>query len=229
MVKLDSKFYRRISKIGLKNRWKKEHAKVKINPRLSKEKIAINAYLCGDGWIKIRKEKNRKNAIHYEIRIFQKNLELAKRIVRLFKKEFNITPTIKEGKGCFYVQIKNKPVCLNLISLGNYGGLEWNIPKNLNKEFLIEWIKCFFDCEAYVNHVSRTIQVKSINHDGLVNIQKALEVLGINSRVYGPYKQKSKKHNDYSMLTILKNEVIKYKNLINFYHPDRRKKLNNIV
>ena len=44
MVKIDKAFYKRISKIGLKNRWDKEHSKVLIKENLTKEKRGIHAY-----------------------------------------------------------------------------------------------------------------------------------------------------------------------------------------
>jgi hypothetical protein len=66
---------------------------------------------------------------------------------------------------------------LHLLSLGDYSGLNWTIPENLTREQIKEWIKCFFDCEAYVNHYSKSIQVKSINYRGLKKIQKAYKFL----------------------------------------------------
>ena len=226
MVK-DSDFYRRISKIGLKKRWNKEHSKVRINNKLSKEKIAINAYLCGDGYIKVRKDRN--SVIHHEIGIFPDDLDLAKRIVRLFQKEFKIKPKIRKDGGCFRIRVANKPACLHLLSLGKYKSKNWSIPKDLDKSLLKEWIKCFFDCEAYVNTSSKIIQVKSINHKGLKSIKEMLKVLGIDSRLYGPYKPKLERHSSYSMINIPQEELTKYKKLIKFYHKEKVKKLNSIL
>ena len=225
MVK-DKNFYKRISKIGLKNRWKKQHEKVKINKILTKEKMAINAYLCGDGWISARKDKNK--AIHYEIRFFIDDFYLAKRIVGLFKKEFNLSPKIIFKRGCYHVQIKNKPACLNLLNLGNYRCKTWNIPKIKNNLLLIEWIKCFFDCESNVDVKRKLIQVKSTHNDGLKDICSRLKTLSINSKVYGPYQPKNKKHSAYSILLINGKDLLTYKNLINFYHPIKKKKLDSI-
>ena len=223
MIK-DKEFYKRIGQIGLKRRWEKEHSKVRINPRLSKEKIAINAYLCGDGYIAARKSKN--NIVHHEIQIILDNFQLCEYVVNLFIKEFNIKPRIEKRKDdCLSVRIDSKPMCIHLLSLGKYKSLKWAIPKNLNKEQIIEWIKCFFDCEAYVNLKKKIIQVKSINHQGLNSIKNNLAILGIESKVYGPYYPKNKKHSSYSMLNITKLDVLKYKRLINFHHPDKRNKL----
>jgi len=227
-MKRDAEFYKNISKIGLKKRWEKEHSTVRLNKTLSKEKTAINAYLCGDGWIAIREDKNKD--MHYEIRIFLDNEALAKRVASLFKKEFNIYPHISYRKGCFNVQIKNKPACLNLYSFGQYGHYKWAIPKDLPSDYLKEWIKCFFDCEAYVDLKHKYIQVKSVNYSGLESIKGNLVSLGILSKLYGPYTPKNKKHGPYGMLFVRGKENINaYKKLINFHHPDKRDKLGKIT
>ena len=227
--------YFKLSQIGLEKRWQREHSLVRINNKESKEKMAINAYLCGDGNISVRKDKN--NETHYEIRFFLDKMDLAQRIVELFKKEFHVTPkirimksTIKDGKGYFKIEIKNKPACLHLLSLGKYGGLNWTIPKVSSTNLLKEWIRCFFDCEAHVNTYNKQIQVKSVNQYGLKDIQIHLTNLGIVSKVYGPYKQKKSIHNDYFLLTIYGNSNLRrYKRLINFNHPNKKIDLAKII
>lgn len=227
MVK-DSHFYKRISKIGLKKRWDIEHSKVRIIKKISKEKIAINAYLCGDGWISIRIDKYQNK--HYEIKIFLDDLSLAKYVVSLFEKEFNISPKIVFHQGCFNIQIKNKPACLNLLSLGEYSTNNWKIPKNLSKSYIMEWIRCFFDCEAHVNVNKKLIQVKSVNFNGLSEINERLNLLGINSVLYGPYQPKNRNHKRYGMIFITGKENLRlYQRLINFYHPKKKEGLNQIV
>ena len=225
MVKLSREFYRRISKIGLKNRWEKEHAKVNLNKKLTKEKVAIHSYLCGDGWIAIRKSKK---AIHYEIRVAPDDAVLAEFIVDLFKKEFNIEPKIEIKKNYFCVRIKNKPACLSLLSLGPCGTYEWKIPKNLSKNLLVEWIKCFFDCESSVDVKNKKISLKSVNFQGLLDIQDKLRLFNIDSRVYGPYKQKNEKHTDYGILLITGKNIRRYQRLINFHHSGKSKKLEQL-
>jgi len=214
------------------SRWEKIHSKVRIKNNLSKEKIAINAYLCGDGNIKIRKK-----GFYYEIRFYMDDLSVSKRIVDLFKKEFEITPKIRKmkskvpnGRGYYKIEICNRPACENLLEIGKYGSLDWEIPQKLNKELKKEWVKCFFDCEAHVNLHRKQIQVKSINSEGLSNVKSILEDFGISSKIYGPYKQKKEQHNDYSLLTILRKEGIrKYAKLIGFYHSHKTKSLKRII
>lgn len=213
-------------------RWKKVHSKIRLKNKFSKEKTAINSYLCGDGSISAR-EKHRC----YDIKFYLDDLNLAKRVVSLFQKEFNISPkirpiksTIHGGIGYYKVEISNKPVCLHLLKMGSYGSLNWRIPRELNNMFKKEWIKCFFDCEAHVNIKKRQIQVKSINGQGLADLKTMIEELGIFPRLYGPYKQKGANHNPYSLLTIMnKKNVIEYYKKIGFYHSKKSKSLHDLV
>lgn len=225
------RFYKRFSRLGLEARWKREHSKVRISKGISKEKISINAYLCGDGWIKVRRENRKENAIHYEIKIALDSLNLSKKVVSLFLKEYKIKPIIRHREGYYEIEIKNKPACLDLLKLGKYDSLNWNIPKNLSPILIKEWIKCFFDCEAYVSMHEKNIQVKSVNRNGLISIRKELAKLGIFSKVYGPYRQKKEIHNDYSVLVLSRRDgnLKKYESLISFNHPNKKKRLNTIL
>ncbi len=227
MVKPSRSFFKKISKLGLKKRWEKEHSKVKISKNISPEKAAIHAYLCGDGYIKINIDKN--NYPNYNIRVYPDNERLARLIGDLFKKEFNISPSIKKLGSYFAVQIKNKPVCINLLSLGTYGTRNWKIPRTFNKCLLREWLKCFFDCESNVDLNNRTIALKSVNYNGLLDIQNKLELFKINSKVYGPYQPKNEKHSKYGILIISGADICKYKRLINFNHPAKKKKLEQLI
>jgi hypothetical protein len=223
MVKLSKAFYSKIGKKGINMRWVKEHSKVRISKKLSPEKVAIHAYLCGDGWIAVRKDN--RGYPHYEIRVFPDDNWLAKFIVRLFKKEFRIIPKIIQDHNFYRVEIQNKPACLNLLSLGSYSTYNWEIPKNLSKDLLKEWIKCFFDCESNVDITGKRIALKSVNFKGLLEIKDALNLFKITSKVYGPYKPKNEKHSEYGILLITGTNILAYKRLISFHHPAKKEKL----
>jgi len=214
------------------SRWKKIHSKVRLSKKISKEKTAINSYLCGDGDIKAREER-----FCYDIRFYLDDLALAKRVVSLFRKEFNIVPVIRKmqskipnGRGYFKVEISNKPVCRHLLKLGSYGSLNWRVPSKLNKDLRKEWVKCFFDCEAHVNIGNKQIQIKSVNRYGLVDLKNMLEEHEILSKLYGPYEQKGENHNPYSFLIIVgKKNIKEYYKKIGFYHSEKVKSLHNLV
>ena len=220
--------YSSLGKTGSRIRWDRIHSLVRISPKISKAKIAINSYLCGDGYIAIREEMGKH--FHYEISISIDELSLAKRVANLFKKEYHIEPNIKFQGGCFRVRIKNKPACLDLLSIGNYGHLRWQMPRKLPRELSKEWIKCFFDCEAHVNFRNKQIQIKSVNGAGLRSITKELKVFGIDSKIYGPYKQANINHNPYFLLILVTREsIVRYYKLIGFYHKAKQVALQNLV
>lgn len=226
MVKFSRGYFSRIGKIGIKKRWEKEHSKVRVAEGISPEKAAIHAYLCGDGFIKVRTDK--WAAGHHDIRIWPDNRELAEFIVNLFKKEFNIEPKIRNLHNHFRVEIGNKPAFLNLIKLGNYSTTGWKIPKNLSKCALKEWIKAFFDCEANVDLNNKVIALKSINFEGLREIREKLLLFNIESKLYGPYQPRNEKHSKYGILVIKGKNIEQYRKLINFNHPDKKEKLDLI-
>jgi len=192
MVKCSREFYRKISKIGLEKRWKKEHSKVRIKKKMSPEKAAIHAYLCGDGCIKARADN--RGYPHHDIRIYPDNYELAKTIVSFFQKEFNIEPKIRDLGNYFRIEIGNKPAFLNLIKIGYYNTYKWEIPRNLKRKSLIYWLRAFFDCESCVDLNNNAITLKSVNFEGLLEVNKKLKIFGIKSRVYGPYQPKNLQH-----------------------------------
>lgn len=226
MVKMTNEFYKKISKIGLNKRWTGEHAKVRISNALSLEKVAIHAYLCGDGWIAARKDN--RGYHHYEIKVFPDDEKLAKFIVGLFKREFNITPSIVNLHNYFGVQIKNKPACLNLLSMGTFSTRDWKIPEKLDKDLLREWLRCFFDCESNVDLNNKVIALKSVNFEGLLSIQEKLNLFQIESKVYGPYQPQNPKHSKYGILLIRGKNINTYKRLINFNHPAKKEKIKHL-
>jgi len=146
----------------------------------------------------------------------------------LFKKEFNIEPKIRNLGKYFRIEIASKPAFLNLIKIGNYATKDWQIPKNLTKKSKIEWLKAFFDCESNVNVYKKYIALKSVNFNGLLQVKDALRFFKIESRVYGPYQPKNQEHSPYGILAITGEDIRLYKRLINFHHPAKKEKLNEI-
>ncbi len=223
MVKLSRAFYQKISKIGLKKRWTREHAKVRINSELSPEKAAIHAYLCGDGHIKARIDK--RGYPHHSIRIYPDDYEMALHIVRLFKKEFNIEPKIKNFGKYFRVEIASKPAFLNLLDVGTSETSNWSIPKNITKDSLKYWLSAFFDCESNIDLNNKIIALKSVNFNGLLDIKEKLKIFNVESKVYGPYQPKNKKHSKYGILLIRGKNIQLYRSFINFNHSAKKKKV----
>ncbi len=220
------KYFSRIGKRGIRLRWKREHAKIILPKELTKEKAMLHAYLCGDGYINIRSEKSRK-ATHYELAFYPDNRAMLKTILDCFiiYGGVKITNITKEGI-MYSARIKNKVICKDLLKLGKYGTYSWEVPLKIRKNFPREWIRGFFDCEAYVHKEGR-IQVKSVNPNGLITIKKMLRSLDIMSQVLGPYKQKI--GNEYFVLEIKRRYLGKYSKEVGFTHSEKVKKLNFVL
>ena len=221
----DKEFYSRIGKKGIKLRWQRIHSAVKVSP-LNKDKASLHAYLCGDGYIAMREESN--GTIHYEINFFPDDRAMLKNFQNAFFSCYGIMPSRirKEGK-MFRLRIDNKVVCCDLLKLGNYGKYDWTIPEEIRNKFALAWLSCFFDCEAHINKKG-VIQVKSVNHKGLINVRDMLKDLEIDSRLTGPYKYSL--GSPYSVLTIGKKEaLLRYKEKIGFNHSEKVKKLNSVL
>ncbi len=137
---------------------------------------------------------------------------------------------IPNGSGYFKVEICSKPAYNELIKMSTYGHMLWSIPKDLTSSFRREWIRCFFDCEAYVNVGKKQIQVKSVNGQGLKDLKTLLEKENIFPKLYGPYKQKGVNHNPYFFLIVLgKLNIFNFKNKIGFYHGSKVRALKELV
>lgn len=194
----------------------------------------IHGYICSDGYITKRKEKNR-NVTHYMVQFSADDKKMLKEYLKnfesLYSKKLQLDKyTLKKYK-CLTVRCSNKKIYQKIIKYGKMGTHDWRMPfKNLpTNNHIKEWIKCFFDGEAYVSQHNKNIQVKSVNKKGLNDIKKSLDKLNIKSKVYGPYNQKKPNQNDYYMLLIQgKNNIIKYKEKIGFYHSKKQNKLNKI-
>jgi intein/homing endonuclease len=227
-----------ISKLGVKARQRKikkdllDGEKILKNKLKSKEFTLILARLCGyimgDGSIIHGKERNR-NAIHYDIRFYPDDLDMAKIYIDSFEKIYSKRPSLKELKNHFRVSVSSRLAVEHLNSISRFGTMDWKVPFGLliDDEHVCEFLRAFFDCEAYVG--KNKIDVQSVNKEGLESVAKLLEILGINTRFYS-YERKQKNWNTNYILVISRKEnIIKYANLIGFNHSAKSDKLAGIA
>lgn len=94
---------------------------------------------------------------------------------------------------------------------------------NSSKKVIKNWLRAFFDDESTVEIKRKRIRIKSINEEGLKQVLKLLSKLKIYSRITG-------KNIDNSWyLNIYQNDLQKYKGEINFLHPLKKEKLNQLT
>lgn len=124
----------------------------------------------------------------------------------------------------FYsVKLSNKVIVEHLLNYGSFKSTKWNVPMFNSNDEKIEFLRAFYDSEAYVSKY--TIRIESVNETGLLQIKHLLHQFGIDSRIY-QYKRKNPNWNTNYILSINNRENrVKFLRCIGFYHSRKQKKL----
>lgn len=182
---------------------------------------AIHAYLCGDGYV-IKNPDTQKHKYYY-IGLRNTNEVLLKDFQQKFKAVFGITPIITNEGRC---KIQNKEIYYILTKDFSYYSYEWKMPE-LSREDAKSWLRAFFDCEGWVENQprkSRLIGLECCNHSGILQIKDELQKLGIASQLV------KKKDRTIWRLTICgKENILKYQQEIDFFHPQKKQKLEEAL
>lgn len=207
---------------------------IKITPEFAR----IHAHICGDGYIfKVKTNRSKKelrqhprrNTIRnrFDVRYCNENKILLKQFIEDFKIAFNRTAVFIPNKNEVDVQAKWLYDIFKFFGAGKSN--EWFIPNKImlaSKKVKTEWIKAFFDDEAHVSKTYKRIVLNIVNKKGLKQIQKLLKEFNIKSTLNGPYNYK--KYYSYH-LSIYRDSIKKYSNLMGFYHPKKRKDLLELL
>lgn len=212
-------------------RWKKEeemymrHLKgISESNKYKVLKARLMGFLAGDGTVGIRKENKRKNSTHHDIAFYPDHSSMIGPFIEAFTYLYLKTPLVRKKINHYSVKVSSKFACLDLIKTTEFGLYKWKVPFNFldTKKSKSEWLKAFFDCEAYVgnNH----IRVQSVNKYGLKQVKMLLEELGIESKMY-KYERKNKNWNTNHILSINRRMMAKFLNTVGFNHLLKYKKL----
>lgn len=217
--------------------YNKNHEVISID-FVSPELARIVAHISGDGYVGTynqRRGKNelkvhpRKNTIRkkYYVRYVNTETILVKQFADDIKTEFNRT-LVKLRRHEY--DISGKRIHSLLTALGAGKSFNWFISEKITQsqdnKVKIEWLKAFFDDEAHVSVSHKRIVLNIVNKKGLEQIQSLLLFFGIKSSLNGPYFCR----NYFSYhLTIYKNSIQRYSDLIGFYHPKKVRCLQEII
>jgi hypothetical protein len=108
----------------------------------------------------------------------------------------------------------------------SYYSREWEIPL-LSKKNLRFWLRAFFDCEAWVENrprQSRLIGLDCCHEEGLLQVQKALNRFDIKFNV-----KKRLDRDIWSLVLYGKENLKKFQKEIGFFHPKKKKKLEEAI
>ncbi|MFH8087083.1 MAG: LAGLIDADG family homing endonuclease [Candidatus Aenigmatarchaeota archaeon] len=184
---------------------------------LVEDKAYILGVLCGDGHIN-------PNFIRLEIKDDE---EFIKKFVDSFKNVYGIECDYwyYPKRNTFVTYITSHLICADLRKYGKFGRYDWTLPREVLKSddngIIRAFLKGFFDSEGSVG--SYVISVSSVNKKGLIGVKKLLSKLGIRANLIAVKKGK------YFVLYISRKENIKkFKQLINFTINRKRKRLESL-
>jgi len=204
---------------------------------LTESEARICAHVSADGCLSkyIRKRcpsdlRNhpRKNIYRTEYEVFYCNNDqtLLENYLLDVKKAYGLK-AFRNGNS---LKFKAKWVFERLAGLGAGKSREWFISREImgsNKKIIREWLKAFFDDEAYVEVKKSRIVLNNVNLNGLKQVQKLLKRFDIqNTTIRGPYYTRGF---PCYRLKVLKKDVKKYRVKIGFTHQKKLSALNEIV
>lgn len=208
------------------SRWKKQQTREAARSVKEPEgrKLLLTrliGYLQGDGSICVR---NDRNVTKYHVMFCPDHIIVAELYGRTFEELFGRKTQLVVYQNYFRVRITHKGAAEELLSLAKFRGMQWEIPTICDtEERLIEWLRAYYDCEAYVG--KRCIVVNSVNKKGLLQVKDALQQLGIVSKWY-EYRRKQANWNRNYILTILRREARQtFLKRVGFNHPVKQQKL----
>ena len=208
------------------NRWQKKHKAMQKridenSIRYPEVKARIIGYLIGDGSVFIRKEK--RGTMRYEFSFYPDNVAMLNSFLDSISLFYGLTPKPRIEKNYFQVKISNKAIVEDLLRQGEFKSTTWSIPSLSSEKEIEEFLRAYFDCEAYVSR--QAIRVESVNKVGLIHVKQLLLQFGISSKMY-QYERKNKNWNTNHILCIFSYENRKrFLTKIGFYHSKKQEKL----
>ncbi len=208
------------------------------NFEITPEFARLHAHICGDGCLfKVKTNRSKKELIkhprkntvrnRFHLSYCNTNKVLIESFIQDLKIAFDRVGVFVPSKNQVDVQAKWLYGLFKFFGAGK--SKEWFIPNKIisaSNKVKAQWLKAFFDDEAYISLSRKRIVLNVVNNNGLKQIQSLLKDLNIVSRLNVPYYCRE----FYSYhLTIYKNSLVTYSNLIGFNHPKKKNHLFKIV
>ena len=211
------------------SRWTKvqeeEKRIIESNKRNLHYKSRLFGFLAGDGNVFIGKTKSN---CHHTIRFFPDHDSLIGPFCESLYKVYGKIPSIKKLHNMYWIVLDSKIVVQDIIKSASFGVKNWRMPYELFADRLCEaeWLRAFFDCEAYVSDSS--IRIQTVNEAGTFQIKESLRKFGIESKQY-LYHPKNKNWSNCHILVINNKNKTKYLSEIGFNHSVKLNKLVNTL
>jgi intein/homing endonuclease len=166
-----------------------------------------------------------RGKIHHSFAFYPDHYSLLPPFLEAVKYLYLESPRIEDLHTYYRIKVCSQAACLDLLKVGQYGSLTWVVPFELltTLELKREWLRAFFDCEAYVGKAH--IRVQSVNRQGLHNIGALLGEFGIECKFY-TYTRKQVTWNVNYILNISKiDSRRRFLKEIGFNHANKQEKL----
>jgi DNA-binding transcriptional regulator WhiA len=189
-------------------------------------KARVHGYLCGDGSVSFRRER-RNEKLHCDIRFYPDHESLIAPFIAAFYRVYGKQPRVKRRKNHYAVLVTSMMAVRDLLKDNSFSSMEWSVPAWIanDKRNSKEWLRAFFDAEAYVGN--KRICVQCVNKHGLRQVKEMLEKFGVECKEYS-YKRKSKNWNINYHLVISKVESrTNFLNRIGLNHSRKFERLLN--
>ncbi len=189
-------------------------------------KARVHGYLCGDGSVTARKEKG-TGKIHYDLRFYPDHKSMIVAFQKAFFTLYRMRPKIRKAENYYRLSLTSKTVVTDLLNTSDFTSTRWTIPKWIleNNAYMREWLRAYFDAEAYVG--DKEIRIQTVNKDGIRYILSGLQNFGIVPRIYS-YKRKQKNWNENFHISIgTKANRRLFLKKIGFNHSIKLRKLTN--
>ncbi len=188
--------------------------------------VRIHAHVCGDGHLYTEKGER---GTRYVIEYTNKNRILIEEFVSDAKHAYNASPTViwRKNKYSYIARFKSRYAFHRLTSLGAGSSKNWriNIKTLSDNELLVtNWLRAFFDDEAYVDTSTKRIVVTSVNLRGLKDVSTLLEFIGIKPCIYEIIHGKA-----YRLVISKKQNLLKYAEKVGFKVRAKSMKLSSIL
>lgn len=166
---------------------KRMFQKARLLEEITLELARIHAHLCGDGSVFIFKTKAKDRNFIAGITYSNNNQRLLDNFRKDFSKLFGVKMKMNEQVD---VSVKSIKIFQELTErFGDFGSRKWRIHdsiKHANATIKLEWLKAFFEDEAYDEKRHNRLRIKSMNLIGLRDAKEMLDSLGISSSITGP-------------------------------------------
>lgn len=186
-------------------------------------KARLHAFLVGDGCVCVNREKN--GSMHHSFSFYPDHESLISLFVEATEYLYCKRPTVRQAINHYRLKVCSQFACEDLLQIGKYGSLDWHVPLELlnTRELKREWLRAFFDCEAYVNQ--KYLRIESVNKSGIQEVCALLAAFGVHTNFYTYIRKNTNWNVNYILCTGKKESRRRFLKEIGFNHPIKQEKL----